>query len=407
MTDFTKPKMKVLHIVGSIEDKASGLATSVPALCTALANLGLEVELASVESEEDTVKADFIHYAFPNSLPQIKSAFYSSKLCHFLDERIDEFDIVHCHSLWSMPIILGARSAIASSVPLVISPRGTLSSHAMAYSRLKKSLFSMLVQNRVLNSADAIHVTSTDEASNARKIGLEAEIAIIPNGVSISNRAIRQTYGTSKRKKLLYFGRIHPIKGIERLIAAWSKLEIEGLVHDWDLMIVGPQNTKYAIDLRKNTEQLGLKSAYFCDAVYGDQKIDLMTNSDVLILPTDSENFGMVVAEALSCGTPVITTKGAPWSDLQRYNCGWWVDASAEAIEAAIRDALKKGPERLEDMGTNGKALIEKKYSWFEVGLKTYHLYRDLISKRNFSNLDARSKFKNNSNSLYFDTDVN
>ena len=120
----------------------------------------------------------------------------------------------------------------------------------------------------------------------------------------------------------------------------------------------------YIGELRQLASRLGVTdNIRFIGGIYGDKKWELFRNADLFVLPTHSENFGIVVAEALACGTPVITTKGTPWDELGTENCGWWIEVGIEPIINALRAFLQLSVGNLEQMGRNGRQLVEYKYS--------------------------------------------
>src|SRR5262249_16630852 len=145
-------------------------------------------------------------------------------------------------------------------------------------------------------------------------------------------------------------------------VRAWALIEAE--YPNWRLRIIGPSELGYDEELRGGAATLSLRRVSIEGPVYGDTKLGLMRAADVFVLPTLDENFGMTVAEALAAGTPVITTKGAPWSGLETEGCGWWIDHGVEPLTAALATSMSMPRTALRAMGAKGQAWVARDFSW-------------------------------------------
>lgn len=121
----------------------------------------------------------------------------------------------------------------------------------------------------------------------------------------------------------------------------------------------------------------------FIGSVADKDKWKLYRRADLFVLPTHSENFGIVVAEALASGLPVITTKGAPWAELEKHQCGWWVDIGVEPLAKALNQAINLSPEERQTMGQCGRQLIEQNYSWDKIGKEMLAVYEWILGGDN------------------------
>jgi glycosyltransferase involved in cell wall biosynthesis len=175
----------------------------------------------------------------------------------------------------------------------------------------------------VIRDAACIHVTSEQEYEEIRGFGLANPVAIIPNGIDLPRLLGSKSAEPAVERIVLLLGRIHPKKGLARLVHAWSKVEVQ--YPNWRLRIAGPPELGHDNELRALAVSLGLTRISIEGPVYGEAKTVAYQYADVFALPTLNENFGLTVAEALAAGTPVISTKGAPWSGLEREGCGWWI----------------------------------------------------------------------------------
>ena len=226
-----------------------------------------------------------------------------------------------------------------------------------------------------------MHATADMEVESIRKLGLKNPIAMIPNGINIDEFSEEVPIKASDKKKILFLSRIHPKKGIENLVTAWLKLDVT-LKKDWVLEIVGNGDTKYIKTLKNLIKGHKLDAQIFILApVFGAEKIKLYREASLFVLPTFSENFGVVIAEALASYTPVITTKGAPWKDLETCDCGWWIEIGVEPLINALKVAMSCNKEEIIDKGKNGRKLIEEKYSITSVAKKMVTLYSWILNK--------------------------
>lgn len=127
----------------------------------------------------------------------------------------------------------------------------------------------------------------------------------------------------------------------------------------------GDFEREYEAKVRARVNELGLENQFvFTGALNDDEKWQAYARADLFVLPTYSENFGIVVAEALYAGIPVISTKGTPWRELKENKCGWWIDTGVEPLIKALSESTAFDVEALREMGANGRKLVEGKYTW-------------------------------------------
>jgi len=235
-----------------------------------------------------------------------------------------------------------------------------------------------LLQGKVVRRAACIHATSEQEHDEIRNFGLNNPVAIIPNGIDLPEPRARSASGPAAGRIVLSLGRIHPKKGLDRLVRAWATLEA---VHpDWRLRIVGPDERGHAGELIALAAELKARRVSVENSVAGDAKIAAYQEADLFVLPTLNENFAITIAEALAAGTPVIATKGAPWQGLAREGCGWWIDHGVEPLSAALTNAMAMTREALQAMGAKGRAWMTRDFSWDRVGHDMLKIYRWLSS---------------------------
>jgi len=365
--------MRLVHVVPSVADEASGPSYSVPRLCEALGSAGHEVHLHALGRAGVRMRGHFVlHEHAWNRHGVFARAGFSAPLRRELRAAAGGADVVHNHSLWMMPNLYPALAVRGNRCLLVSSPRGTLSAWALDRHRLVKRLLWLGAQGPAMRASDAFHATADSELEDIRRAGLGAPVAVIPNGVDLPALDV-PARRPGDRRRLLFLGRIHPKKGVDLLLRAWAALEEE---HDcWDLVVVGPDDGA-AGALQALSRELGLTRVRFSGPVFGAEKEATYQAADLFVLPTHSENFGMAVAEALANGVPAITTHGAPWASLERERCGWWIPVGVQPLVECLRHVLGLSHEALRDHGLRGRAHMERDYGWESIGWKMSETYR-------------------------------
>lgn len=368
----------IVHVVGSLAREHGGPSYSVPSLAEALARGGASVSVRSVgDPAAGAIPAarGAAYRSYPVAGNPLGSAVRASPdLARALRADAAAGAILHAHGLWLMPNVYPARACQAASGRSVIvhAPRGMLSPAALEISAWKKRPFWWLLQRRALAAADCLHATAASEADEIRAAGLANPIAIIRNGVDVPPRLSGPD--RSNGCTLLYLGRIHPKKGLDRLVAAWARLE--GRYPDWSLRIVGTDERNHAAALRAQAGALGAARVIIEGPVYGAARDAAYHQADVVVLPSLNENFGMTVAESLAAGTPVVCTTGAPWSGLNAGRCGWWVEQGVEPLAAALAAAFEMPGDERRAMGERGRAWMIRDFSWDAVAAEMADVYR-------------------------------
>ncbi|WP_192361942.1 glycosyltransferase [Mesorhizobium mediterraneum] len=375
---MTARSLRIVHTIASIDEEASGPSYSVPALATKQAIQNEEVSVYSVGKAGTYLRDRFTHCRFKSDFkgyPVLGRMAVSGSMLRSL--RQAKPDIIHNHGLWLMPNVYGAWVKNDTKAKLVFAPRGMLSPVALRFSAARKKAFGSLFQNRALSSVDLFHATSEQEYEDIRAFGLEAPVAIIPNGIDVLQNG---PAAQPKKKIVVSLGRIHPKKGLDRLVRAWSLLEAD--FPGWRLLILGPSEGGHADELKRLAANLSLTRVQVREAVYGDQKRELLARAELFVLPTLSENFGMTVAESLAAATPVISSKGAPWQMLETKRCGWWIEHGSESLASCLRVAMSISPDERIAMGLRGREWMLQDFSWDSIATRMTESYRWLMDGR-------------------------
>ena len=365
-------RMRIAHIVSGMQ-KASGVTVFVSELTMELRKLGHEVDIA--------VRGD--------------------------PKEISGYDIVHVHGLWDRCLHDAARQAYQAGVPVVWSPHGMLQKWALKNKWWKKLSALALYQWHDLRSAAILHATAQSEVDDIRRIGLKNKVVIAPLGVRlppVSFSARPFASSISHMRVLLFVSRVQKKKGLPNLIAAWSRLP-QDLRANWQIRIVGPDQDNHTAELKSlcarlnltfsdnsNSQAVEQSNIFFVGPKYGNDLAQEYQNADLFVLPTHSENFGSVVIEALAYGVPVITTKAAPWAelegdafsthahkDLSVARCGWWIDVGVDPLEQILRTAMSLSDSDRTSMGDRGRQLVQRKYSWVSVACALDEAYQACV----------------------------
>jgi glycosyltransferase involved in cell wall biosynthesis len=157
------------------------------------------------------------------------------------------------------------------------------------------------------------------------------------------------------------------------LLRAWAQVRREG----WHLVVCGPDDRGHRGTLERLAAQLGLtKQVSFKREADGREKAQLLAQSQLFILPSHSESFGLVVAEALAAAVPVVTTDQTPWTWLDAERCGWCVPVSTESLVGALQEATALPSSQLREMGERGRAIVSRSFSWDVVAERMVGVYR-------------------------------
>lgn len=269
-----------------------------------------------------------------------------------------------------------ARRCRKEGIPYLVSPRGSLEPWSMRQKKLKKNLGMMLYQREDIVKSACIHATANSERDNIRALGFKNPIAVIPNGINIENYPIKEFKKKDGKKTILFLSRIHPKKGLDLLFEAWSQIPYDTR-RTWQIKVAGEGNLEYGIE---DLNALVLKKYLNIDIEiigpqYGQEKIKCYHDADIFVLPTHSENFGMVIAEAMCCGVPVITTTGTPWAELRDQDLGWYIDLSVDNLKVSLTAAMNCSDEERFTKGKKSRDLILNEYSVEAISYKYKLLY--------------------------------
>lgn len=374
--------MKVLHTIGGFGAKSGGTSSCTYSLLSAIHDIdsSIQIDILTPEANnpsdplmgngEQWIKAVPYDYKTPLAL--------SRNMTNWLQES--DYQLYHTNGLWMH--INHATCALARfrKLPYVITPHGMLYPETLARSAWKKWPMRKLWFDRDVMKASALHATCETEMQHLRTFGYRGPIALIGNPVDVpdytSAMAESHTCSHDGILRLGFLGRLHPRKQVHNLLqgAALSKIP------DLEINIIGKGDDAYEQFLRNEAKRLGIADRVkFLGFLNGREKFEQLARLDGLFVPSDMENFGMIIPEALIVGTPVMSSLGTPWQTLNKERCGWWADASPQSIADVIFDLSSRTPDELKAMGQRGRDYILSTYASDKVASQMLLLYRWLL----------------------------
>lgn len=362
-------KIRVAHVISDIHLSSGGPSQSVVELLNAMAeDNGIELFLCCVKMKNEenygTINKKVISKI--NIVNNIIGFIFPIKIYKIL-LNLPKVDIIHIHGMWLPIYLITYIYARIHKTKIIFQPRGMLEPWSLSKKMVIKKIALILYQNMIIKNAKTVIATSIEEKNNIESLGYNLNIHIIHNSLNYEV-VYENNKNNYSNKKVLFMSRIHEKKGIKLLIEAWSNIDTT----NWTLLIAGPNNDNYPIEkIIDNTKKNNIK---YLGAVYGEKKYKLMSEVDLFILPSYSENFGNVILEAMMLALPVITTVNTPWREIKDSNAGWWVNSTVEDITNALKEALSSD---LKEKGFNSYNL-SKKYDLKSISNKLLNLYKSI-----------------------------
>ena len=370
--------MKVLQVISGMGLKAGGPTACTYQLLKGIQEKGLQADLLTFDTEDDDEiisRESFMKILTPPRNPRFG---YSKKLKYWLEDNKD-YDLYHINGLWQYMSHATALSVRKEHKPYVISPHGMLYPEGLKKSGWVKKVSLALFQRKDLRKATALHATSPKEMMYLRAFGLTQPIAVIPNAINVGDVSKLDAQTQRSKRKIGFLGRLAPIKNLELLIEAWANSK--ATTQHAELVIIGDGDDSYVEQLKLIIKNKKLDNIFFTGFLTGKVQEAMMQQLSYLVLPSKSENFGMVVTEALARQIPVIASKGTPWKELNTHRCGWWIDSDLASLSNALEAALNLDETQRLEMGINGRVLVENKYSKEAVSKMMITFYKWILSE--------------------------
>ena len=364
--------MKILHTIPSMGILSGGPIFSTWLTVQGERMLGIDSLILAydVYSKGDSnITTESYLLLIPSSVD--KKCLYSNSYSKALSKS--DVDLFHIQGIWQYPTLSSVLCAKRKHKPYIITLRGMLYPQALKKSFLWKKIVLCLYLKFSLQHASCLHATCIEEMEHLRNMGIFSPIAVIPNPIQTDD--IQDEIVSPDKLRIGYLGRIHPRKRIERILYAVDSL----LDKEIEIMIIGDGDPCYMQYLQEEVQRLQLKQVVFTGFLNGEEKKRALKMLSYLIVPSDFENFGNIITEAMVHGIPVIASKGTPWQELNMHHCGWWVDNDVDTLAATIREALALSEEERIAMGKRGQQLVKENYSVEMVALKMKELYEWIL----------------------------
>ena len=395
--------VKVLHVIPSLASCRGGASKAAIDMVAALRKQGVDAEIACTndngDSELDISLNSLIQY---QGVPVRFFARYSpssqGKIGHivrefqisrpfiaWLEANIEKYDILHVHALFSYTSSMAMRLARRRSIPYVAHPIGSLERWSLQQSRWRKKAFLSLIDRRNLEQANLVHFTSKSEQQQASLVSRSLTPLILPLGLDPASELpdaeadLRKSHGIEPHQKIvLFLGRLHPKKGLELVLDAVKQREQEDAV----LLVAGNGDPEYQAKLVAKVQDQQLSECVrFLGHVAGGEKESLLQGSNLFVLTSYSENFGIAVAEALSAGTAVLVSNAVGAAeDLLDQEVGLICQPNAESVRLALNELLDD-PESLARMGQNAQNYASNAYDWSSIAQRLAEAYAECVHR--------------------------
>jgi glycosyltransferase involved in cell wall biosynthesis len=389
--------VKICHVIAGISDRSGGPTGVVLGLTRALAGNGVRVTVITTNQEiGGTVRPEEVRRKW--TIPSVELQChpivgswryaYASGLRDTLDKAASCSDLFHLHGFWVYPVSIAASVARRQGLPYLYTAHGMLNTWAMKKSYWRKRLLLALWEGQNIRRSGAVHFFNAAEEISPDVERLLPHKVFIPNGVDPDSLEpapplglFKSQFGLHGKSVVLFLGRLHPVKGIDRLIEAFR--EVAKKQRDAALVIAGPDAAGYRSILEKMISKNGLSDRIILPGMLtGMAKRAVLADSDLLVLPSYQEGHSMAVTEALYYGLPVIISKACHMPEVELHNAGVIVEGEPGQLSKSIVELITDSEKR-KTMGDAGRLLARRLYTWEGIAGDMVKVYEDLLRAKN------------------------
>lgn len=361
--------MRIGLLIATLGDDGGGVQAAVRHLAATMPD-GTEVRVYGGASAGSGTEHQTFPIAGPHAfgyLPGLGRALASEGL-----------DLLHTHGLWMYPSVACVRWS-GRRKPYLVSPHGMLDPWAIRNSGWKKKLAWCLYENQHMHGATCLHALNAAEAECIRGFGLRNPICIIPNGVELPI-VVPTRRESNRTHTLLYLGRLHPKKGLPRLIEGWSLVHQEAKQSGWQLVIAGWDQNGHRNELMAAVDRLGVSSSVqFAGPQFGAEKDAMFRQASAFILPSLSEGLPVTVLEAWARRLPVMMTPECNLPEGKKAGAAIMVEKNVESIASGLHKLFSMNDSERAATGERGRQLVEDSYQWSMIAKKMNSVYRWIL----------------------------
>jgi glycosyltransferase involved in cell wall biosynthesis len=381
--------MKVLHVIPSVSAVHGGPSRAIVDIERSLSARGVEVTTVTTNDDGDTRTLP-VRCAEPVATPYAMRWYFPRTTVFFkvsvglgwwLRENVKALDVVHAHALFAFAPVMAAFTARQAGVPYVLRPLGVLANYGMTrrHPWLKRASFT-LIERRLIESASAVHFTSSAEQAEAVAMGLKCKGVVIPLGIELSNvtKSVRGRRKQVDTFNLLFLSRIDRVKNLEGLLQAMRLLLSKNT--NVTLNIAGDGDASYITSLQSLARHLAIDGRVnWLGYLEGEKKREVLEAASAFVLPSYSESFGIAVVEALAAGLPCLVSSGVAISDeVENAGAGIVTGTTPEEIAAGL-ERLLGDQNGMAASSAAARSLAYNKFSIDAMGVRLEALYRNIL----------------------------
>jgi glycosyltransferase involved in cell wall biosynthesis len=366
--------MKILHVIPSVDPACGGPSEGVKMLCSLYIQSGHNVEVATLETPEKAASYEFP--ALVHGLgPGLGVYGFSLRAYPWMRKNLPRFDLVILNSIWQYSSLAAYLALLGSGIPYVVFTHGMLDPYfkkRYPLKHVKKAAYWHLFLGRIMRGAKTVCFTAEEEKHLARQSFWNYKVreTVVPYGCfgpesdpALLAEEFLNNWPELRGKRLaITLGRIHPKKGLDILIEAFAATMAQD--PQWQLLIVGPDQVGWKKELQKLAARLCIAPRItWIGMLTGSTKWGAFAASEIFVLPSHQENFGIVVAEAQACGLPIlISNKINIWREISSYWAGLVNDDTVEGTTASLRRWMKLSAEEIEAAGRRSRKCFEEQF---------------------------------------------